>query len=107
MLANTLELPVKDGTHFQMSDAAFYNCPLKPCDWLKRKNGLLFCFGAVDKGLLWQNDQVRLVTSRLLRCNDSQFIDMSAYLLSNLIMEKCFLWRIMWYPNRMNVKADV
>lgn len=31
------EVPLKDGTHLWMSDTAQCNCPLNPCDWLKRK----------------------------------------------------------------------
>ena len=43
----------------------------------------------MDKILLRQNDQVRPVTQRLLKCNDLGFIVVSAYLLSDLIMGKC------------------
>lgn len=91
-----------------MSDATFYNCPLKTHDWLKiKKKSVVFVLEQWTKGSYAKMTEVGLVTSGLLRCNDIQFIDMSAYFLSNLIMEKCFIWSIMWYPNRMNVKADV
>lgn len=81
---------MKDGTHLWMSDTASYNCLLKAHDWLYRKEAVV-SFWRSGQRSLGQNDQLGPVASRLFRCYDLQLIVMSAYLLSNLIIEKCFI----------------
>ena len=73
---------MKDGAHLWMSDTASYSCAVKTHD-----ENPLSHFCAADKGLLRGNDQVSPVMPMLLRCNDLRLIVMSAYLLSNLLME--------------------